>query len=88
MKRESGRNLTHHFSFGEWFDETLMKGYSACYQYISLSNHQFIEIRAYAAHPRHGRTDSDGRAQESKEEASGWQAHLPQESQCRAPVCR
>ena len=42
MKRENERSPTHHFSFGERFDETLMKGYSACYQYISLPNHQFI----------------------------------------------
>ena len=25
MKRENGYNLTHHFPFGERFDETLMK---------------------------------------------------------------
>ena len=42
MKRENGYNLTHHFSFGEQFDETLMKGYSISCQYIRLSNHQFI----------------------------------------------
>ena len=42
MKRESGHNSTHHFSFGEPFDETLMKGYSICYQHIRLFNHQFI----------------------------------------------
>ena len=44
--------------------------------------------RTHAAHPRHGRTDSDGRTQESKEEAGGGQTHLPQESQRRAPVRR
>ena len=42
MKRESGHSLTHHFSFGERFDETLMKGYSISCQCIRLSNHQFI----------------------------------------------
>lgn len=42
MKRENGRSPTHHFSFGERFDETLMKGYSISCQYIRLSNHQFI----------------------------------------------
>ena len=42
MKRESGRSPTHHFSFGERFDETLMKGYFICYQHIMLPNHQFI----------------------------------------------
>lgn len=42
MKRGNGRSPTHHFSFGERFDETLMKCYSACYQYIILPNHQFI----------------------------------------------
>ena len=29
-------------SFGERFDETMMKCYFACYQYIMLLNHQFI----------------------------------------------
>ena len=43
MKRESGRKPTHHFSFGEPFDETLMKGYSINCQRIRLLNHQFIE---------------------------------------------
>ena len=42
MKRESGHSPTHHFSFGERFDETLMKGYCISCQYIRLSNHQFI----------------------------------------------
>ncbi|MDN0079371.1 hypothetical protein QVO32_08120 [Bacteroides gallinaceum] len=42
MKRESGCSLTHHFSFGERFDETLMKGYCISCQHIRLSNHQFI----------------------------------------------
>lgn len=42
MKRESGCSLTHHFSFGERFDETLMKDYFISCQYIRLSNHQFI----------------------------------------------
>ena len=44
MKRVSGRNITHHFSFGERFDETMMKCYFVCYQYIMLPNHQFIEF--------------------------------------------
>ena len=42
MKRESGHSPIHHFSFGERFDETMMKCYFACYQYIMLLNHQFI----------------------------------------------
>ena len=42
MKRENGRSPAHHFSFGERFDETLMKGYCISCQYIRLSNHQFI----------------------------------------------
>ena len=42
MKRVSGRNITHHFSFGERFDETMMKCYFVCYQHIMLPNHQFI----------------------------------------------
>ena len=44
MKRENGYNLTHHFPFGERFDETLMKEYCNVCQCVRLSNHQFIEI--------------------------------------------
>ena len=44
MKRVSGRNITHHFSFGERFDETMMKCYFVCYQHIMLPNHQSIEF--------------------------------------------
>ena len=46
MKREGKHSPTHHFSFGEWFDETLMKGYSFIRQHIRLSNHQFIGFSA------------------------------------------
>ena len=42
MKRERLHNATHRFSFGERFDETMMKGYFISCQYIRLSNHQFI----------------------------------------------
>ena len=42
MKRRSKHSPTHHFSFGERFDETMMKYYFACYQHIMLPNHQFI----------------------------------------------
>ncbi|HJE38299.1 MAG TPA: hypothetical protein K8V47_00835 [Candidatus Amulumruptor caecigallinarius] len=42
MKRESRCNATHHFSFGEPFDETMMKGYFNGSQIVRLSNHQFI----------------------------------------------
>ena len=47
MKRERQHNATHRFSFGERFDETMMKCYYACYQYISLPNHQFIGISPF-----------------------------------------
>ena len=46
MKRENRRSPTHRFSFGERFDETLMKDYFISCQYIRLSNHQFIGISA------------------------------------------
>ena len=46
MKRESRHSLTHHFSFGERFDETMMKVYFICYQYIRLPNHHSIGISA------------------------------------------
>ena len=42
--RRIGRNITHHFSFGERFDETLMKCYSNGNQSVMLSDHQFIEF--------------------------------------------
>lgn len=42
MKRERQHSPTHHFSFGERFDETPMKCYSNGNQYVRLSNHQFI----------------------------------------------
>ena len=42
MKRESKCIPIHHFSFGEPFDETMMKCYFVCYQHIMLPNHQFI----------------------------------------------
>lgn len=44
MKRESVYSHTHHFSFGERFDETLMKGYFDGNQKVRLSNHQFIGL--------------------------------------------
>ncbi len=47
MKRENGRSPTHHFSFGERFDETLMKGYCISCQHIILPNHQFIGISPF-----------------------------------------
>ena len=46
MKRERQYNVAHRFSFGERFDETLMKGYSINRQYIRISNHQFIGFSA------------------------------------------
>ena len=44
MKRERTHSTLHHFSFGERFDETMMNVYHYGYQYIILSNHQFIEF--------------------------------------------
>jgi len=45
--------------------------------------------RAHAAHTRHARTDSDGRAQEGgTEEAEGGRANLPQEGERRPAVRR
>ena len=42
MKRESGRSLTHHFSFGERFDERILSVYRYGFQYIKHLIHQFI----------------------------------------------
>ena len=82
MKRESGRRLTHHFSFGERFDETLMKYYFTCYQYIRLHNHQFIGIssliksavesnRGEHRHPQAGRTDFRSADRQGKADVAG-----------------
>ena len=83
MKRESGHSPTHHFSFGERFDETLMKGYSISCQYIRLSNHQFIgfspphQLRResdrgrYRYHPQVGRTDFRSADRQGKADVAG-----------------
>lgn len=42
MKRERQHNTIHHFSFGERFDETLMKVYCNVYQCVMSSIHHFI----------------------------------------------
>ena len=44
MKRERTRRILHHFSFGEWFDETMMNVYRIGNKHIVYINHQFIEI--------------------------------------------
>ena len=86
MKRESGYNLTHHFSFGEQFDETLMKGYSISCQYIRLSNHQFIGFsplnksagkatEVNTAHPQAGRTDFRSADRQGKAKATDNSRH-------------
>ena len=46
MKRERQHNAAHRFSFGERFDETMMKCYFISYQCIRLSYHQFIGFSA------------------------------------------
>ena len=46
MKKERTYRTLHHFSLGERFDETLMKGYCISCLYIRLSNHQIIGISA------------------------------------------
>lgn len=42
MKRERQHNATHHFSFGERFDETMMNVYCSVCQCVKVSIHQFI----------------------------------------------
>jgi len=46
MKRERQHNAAHRFSFGERFDEAMMKCYFISCQCIRLSYHQFIEFSA------------------------------------------
>lgn len=70
----------------EWCDQPAMAA-----PHIRQGEHRFggaAHGRTHASHPRHGRADSDGRAQKSQAEADGRQTHLPQENQRRAPVCR
>ena len=82
MKRERQHNTIHHFSFGERFDETLMKYYFTCYQYIRLPNHQFIGIssliksavgsnRGEHRHPQVGRTDFQSADQQREADVAG-----------------
>ena len=42
MKRESGCSLTHHFSFGERFDEKMLRVHPFGGQRVMLSIYQFI----------------------------------------------
>ena len=82
MKREGKHSPTHHFSFDEWFDETLMKGYLISCQYIMLSNHQFIGISPLInsagesnggehSHPQVGRTDFRPADRQGKADVAG-----------------
>lgn len=82
MKREGKHSPTHHFSFDEWFDETLMKGYLISCQYIMLPNHQFIGIspliksavendRGEHRYPQAGRTDFRPADRQGKADVAG-----------------
>ena len=42
MKRESGRTFIHHFSFGERFDEKMLRVHPFGGQRVMLSIYQFI----------------------------------------------
>lgn len=42
MKREGKHNAIHHFSFGKWFDENMLKVHPSGCQRVMLSIHQFI----------------------------------------------
>lgn len=42
MKRERQHNAIHHFSFGDRFDETMMKVYCSVCQCVKVSIHHFI----------------------------------------------
>ena len=44
MKREREPNAIHHFSFGERFDEKMLRVYPSGGQRVMLSIHQFIEF--------------------------------------------
>ena len=81
MKRENGRSPTHHFSFGERFDETLMKGYCISCQHIILPNHQFIgfppstspqEKQRRRTPPSAGRSDGLLSCRQTRESRCRW----------------
>ena len=68
MKRESGRTSIHHFSFGERFDEKMLRVHPFGGQRVMLSIYQFIGFsppqqvrresnRGEHRHPQAGRTD-------------------------------
>lgn len=44
MKRESGRSPIHHFSFGERFDEKMLRVHPSVGQCVMLSIHHFIRF--------------------------------------------
>ena len=44
MKRESGRSPIHHFSFGERFDEKMLREHPSGGQCVMLSIHHFIRF--------------------------------------------
>ena len=44
MKRESGRSPIHHFSFGERFDEKMLRVHPSGGQCVMLSIHHFIRF--------------------------------------------
>lgn len=63
MKRERQHNATHHFSFGERFDETMMNVYCSVCQCVKVSIHQFIGFSS---------------ANKSVEQTDGRKCHYPQ----------
>ena len=88
MKRENGRSPAHHFSFGERFDETLMKGYCISCHYIRLFNHQFIGFSPLIksagesnggeyCHPQAGRTDFRPADRQGKADVAGEKKRQP-----------
>jgi len=68
MKRERQHNTIHHFSFGERFDEKMLRVHPSGGQCVMLSIHHFIRFspliksavesnRGEHRHPQAGRTD-------------------------------
>lgn len=47
MKKERKHNATHRLSFGELFDEKMLKVYCADCHYVILTIHQFIEFSPF-----------------------------------------
>ena len=82
MKRERQHNTIHHFSFGERFDEKMLRVHPSGGQCVMLSIHHFIRFspliksavesnRGEHRHPQAGRTDFRSADRQEKADVAG-----------------